>query len=208
MTNLSDLEVISGFQNSDSNVESIFYKDCYRYFREKFIKVLPYSSDFAGLDDLFQDSFLLLWDEIQTKKIHIRDNHLCRFDKNGVSKRMTASLQTYLMSIVKYKNFEMVRESELYVENYEGEATFEEEPPELCVDDVVSLTVNSLPQRCKEILTLFYYERKSLDEILLIRRENTSKDGLKSGKSKCLAKLKEKILVELNKYHLKICLNE
>jgi DNA-directed RNA polymerase specialized sigma24 family protein len=201
---LSDIEVVRGFQNEDANIESDFYKSCYRYFHETYPGVLSFKSDIVELEDLFQDSFLILWDEIRTRKIHVRDNLLCRFDTSGESRRMTASLKTYLMSIAKYKNFEVLREADIYVDEkaLTQDIAFEEEAPGRSIEDIVSLMVNAMPLRCKEILTLFYYEEKTLDEILSIRKENVSKDGLKSSKSKCLTKLKEQIATELSKYQL------
>ena len=65
------------------------------------------------------------------------------------------------------------------------------------VDDCVA----NLPARCKEILTLFYFKKKSLDEILQIRQENTSKDGLKSAKSKCMRQLEERIIETFKEYN-------
>jgi hypothetical protein len=205
MFNMSDIEIIEGIQRNDEHICENFYRSCHRYYMEKRSGVLSFKSNVVELQDLFQDSFLILWTEIQSKKIHIRDNYPCRFDMEGHSRRMSANLHTYLMSIAKYKNFEILRETELFGDDEPStnETDFEEEPPEISAEGIVALMVNSLPQRCKEILTLFYYEQKTLDEILAIREENTSKDGLKSGKSKCMTQLKSKILVEFNKYHLK-----
>jgi hypothetical protein len=199
---LSDIEVVSGFQNDATDIESRFYKSCYRYFKESYSSVLSFKSDVVEPEDLFHDSFLVLWDEMQSKKIHIRDNHLCRFDTNGKSRQMTASLKTYLMSIAKYKNFEVLRETELFGDEAPSlqDAILEEEAPELSAENIVSLMVNALPPRCKEILTLFYYEKKNLDEILSIRKENASKEGLKTSKSKCLKQLREHVSAELTKY--------
>ena len=51
-----------------------------------------------------------------------------------------------------------------------------------------------MPPRCKEILTMFYYDNMSLDEIIEARGEkNISKNGLKVGKYKCMEALKDKI---------------
>jgi DNA-directed RNA polymerase specialized sigma24 family protein len=109
------------------------------------------------------------------------------------------------MAIAKYKNFEILRETEIYsnCEPSENETDFEEEPPELSAENIVAVMVNSLPQQCKEILTLFYYDGKSLDEILDIRTGNANKNSLKSSKTKCMTQLKTKVLDELDKYNLK-----
>lgn len=54
--------------------------------------------------------------------------------------------------------------------------------------------VLELPPRCKEILTMFYYDGLSLDEIMEERGEkNISKNGLKTAKYKCMENLKAKV---------------
>lgn len=47
-----------------------------------------------------------------------------------------------------------------------------------------------LGQKCREVLRLFYYEGKKLDEIQQTLRYD-SKDTVKSQKSRCLKQLKE-----------------
>jgi DNA-directed RNA polymerase specialized sigma24 family protein len=51
-----------------------------------------------------------------------------------------------------------------------------------------------LSNHCREILTLFYVKRMSLEQIMMSRSENTSKDGLKTSKSKCLRQLKTNVV--------------
>ena len=60
-------------------------------------------------------------------------------------------------------------------------------------DRIVSQCLLALPKSCLEILTLFYYERKSLEEILAARPENNTYNGLKTRKSKCISNLKKHI---------------
>lgn len=56
--------------------------------------------------------------------------------------------------------------------------------------DVISDCVAVMSERCRQILTFFYVDRKRLDEILLLLPTFTSKDALKTAKTKCLSKLK------------------
>lgn len=203
---LNDLEVIKGLQEGDGAIEKEFYLACRAYFEGRRSGVFDSTSEAAREAlDVFQDSFLTLWTEIQSKKIFIRDNYPWRIDRNGEGRKMSANLKTYLMAIAKYKNFEVLREEEIYVSD-EGLPLHEEadeDPDDNERENIVRLCVEALPQRCKEILTLFYFEKKSLDEILTIRQENTSKDGLKTGKSKCMSQLKKRILEEFSRHNLK-----
>ncbi len=201
---LTDTEIIEGLQHKNPVVEKSFYLSCQRYFMERRSGVFDYKGGTQGDEDLFQDSFLKLWQEIHAHRIYIRDNYAWRTDRSGNNRKMSASLKTYLMAIAKYKNYELFREEEIYgSEPANAAERMDEEPDENTSEWIVGQCVNGLPQRCKEILTLFYYEGKTLDEILEIRQENQSKDGLKTGKSKCMKTLKEKIIEKFKEYNLK-----
>lgn len=203
-TELSDTEVIEGLQHNDISVERSFYLSCQRYFKDRRSGVFDFKGGAQDEEDLFQDSFLKLWQEIQARQIYVRDNYAWRIDGNGNDRRMSASLKTYLLAIAKYKNYELIREEEVYAPEQASIADREEDTPEEFTSEwIVEMCVNTLPPRCKEILTLFYYENKSLDEILEIRNENQSKDGLKSGKSKCMKSLKDRISAEYERRNLK-----
>lgn len=202
---LSDKEIIEGLQCNDVTVERSFYLSCQKYFKDRRSGVFDFKGGAREEQDLFQDSFLKLWQEIQAHQIYIRDNYAWRIDRNGNDRKMSASLKTYLLSIAKYKNYEMIREEEIYVPEQINTPDREDEQPEEYTSEwIVEMCVNALPPRCKEILTLFYYEGKSLDEILAIREENQSKTGLKSGKSKCMKSLKYKITEEFERRNLKL----
>ena len=203
---LTDLDAIIGVQKGDERVARELFASCRSYFYERHGGVFDFKSSTAQeLSDLFQDSFLKLWIEIKSHKIYIRDNYPWRTDRSGRERRMSANLRTYLMAIAKYRNYEMIREEEIY----QGEMSnvsdrVDEAPEDLTLEQIVLQCVNALPPRCKDILTKFYYDNMSLDEILISRQENTSKDGLKSGKSKCMSQLKGRITTEMNRHNIKL----
>lgn len=201
---LTDEEVIVGLQNNDQAIERRFYLSCRQYFKDRHSGVFVFKEGARDEQDLFQDSFVMLWQEIQTRQIYVRDNYAWRIDSNGNNRKMTASLNTYLLSIAKNRNHEIIREEEPYVPGNNISADKEDSGYEESSSEwIVDMCVDALPPRCKNILTLFYYERKTLDEILEIRNENQSKDGLKTGKSKCMRLLKDRILSEFRRRNLK-----
>lgn len=200
----SDAEVIEGLQNNERDVERGFFRSCKAYFDRCYNGVMVQGKWTRDEGDIFQDSFLMLWQEIQARRIYIRDNHAWRIDKDGVGRQMKASLKTYLMAIAKNKNHERGREEGIYVPEQPNTADSVDEPAEeYTAEWIVEQCVNDLPPRCKDILTLFYYEGKSLDEILEIRQENQSKDGLKTGKSKCMKTLKKRIIEQFHRFNLR-----
>lgn len=208
----TDCEVIVGLQQCDSRVEDWFYHNSKSYFNAHFNEVF---FDQDRKQEIFQDAFLKIWTEISNKKIDIRVGKVCRQQLSGEYRPMTCSLTTFLMTFAKNEYREMLRDvgREVAYDDFTTSAfpeqtmmafDTEEEEKEMknrIVDDCIQQT----SPRCIEILTLFYYENKSLDEIMELRADkNTSKNGLKSAKNKCMTSLREKIEVEFRKYNLSI----
>ena len=73
-------------------------------------------------------------------------------------------------------------------------AVFQDDNPESLRERIVADCVFELPPRCKEILTMFYYEGKKLDNIMMELPTFTSKDALKTAKNKCYTTLKNNVL--------------
>lgn len=205
----SDLEVVMGLQSRQNATEEWFYNNSKKYFMNHFNQVF---FDEDQKVEIFQDSFVRLWTQIENREISIVDNVVCRQQKNGERKPLTCSLNTFLFAIAKNEYRELVRSTkELYVEEY-----YESNNPDIIYhsgeDDeaevkirVVDECIQMMPPRCLEILTLFYIKGKSLDEIMEIRKDkNTSKIGLKSAKYKCMNTLRDKITKMFNQLNLTI----
>lgn len=206
----SDLEVVLGLQARDHKVEEWFYAECRRYVMEKFDEIF---FDQDRKQEVLQEAFIRLWTQIDDLRIKVQDDQIIRQQADGIYRPMTCSLLTFLMAIAKNEYREICRENreEYYAEFFEDEEhavvqqiDWGEEEAEEQKDRIVAELVCQLSPHCREILTQFYYEEKSLDEILESRSDhNTSKDGLKTAKNKCMNTLKERILKEFERYHLK-----
>lgn len=194
----SDIQIVGAYQTGDKKIQQFWYDKC----RSQFGKG---TSNYGGLtdydrDDLFQDSFIILWEKMESHQIYILDGTVHVTTKKGDS--IIPDMLGYFMRIVKNKYLEMFH-SGIYVipinevvassnENFFEELYWDEDP-DVEKDRIVSQSLLSLPKSCLEILTMFYYEKKSLEQILEERPENTSYDGLKSRKSKCMTNLKKRI---------------
>lgn len=194
----TDVQIVEAYQIVDKKIQQFWYDKC----RSQFGKG---TSNYVGLtdyvrDDLFQDSFIILWEKMESHQIHIQDGAVHVTTKKGDVE--IPDMLGYFMRIVKNKYLEMLR-SEKYVlpinvavvpsdDDLFGELYWDEDP-EVEKDRIVSQCLLSLPKSCLEILTKFFYEDKSLEQILQERPENSSYDGLKSRKSKCMTSLKKKI---------------
>ena len=191
------VEIVDAVRQRDSAAEMMLYQKCYKYFKEK-SAMLPYLRK-EQADDIFQESFLVIWTEIQNGKIFTKDGHLVRINKYGEAARMTCTLDSFLMAIARNRHLKVLRKDgpgvfvDIDDRVFSGELVdvdlSERERRMQAIDDQLA----KLSDRCREILTLFYVKGFSLEQILINRPENTSKDGLKTSKSKCLKQLKSNV---------------
>lgn len=209
-TDYTDKEVVTALQQHDRKMEEWFYRKARRYFDDHFRDVF---FDQDSRQEIFQNTFLKLWMEIDNGRISVMEDCVCRQQQDGTRRKMTCQLTTFLMAFARTEYREMVRSlrEDPYAEIADSlqqadmmTATPDEEDPEEMKSRIVDDCISQLPPRCAEILTLFYYKGMGLDEILEARKEkNTSKNGLKTAKNKCMNTLKERIETEFEKYQLK-----
>ena len=204
----TDIQIVEAYQTGDKKIQQFWYDKC----RSQFGKG---TSNYGGLtdydrDDLFQDSFIILWEKMESHQIYILDGTIHVTSKKGDSE--IPDMLGYFMRIVKNKYLEMFHSGKYVMplndvvtssnEDFFAELYWDEDP-DVEKDRIVSQCLLSLPKSCLEILTMFYYEKKSLEQILEERQENNSYDGLKSRKSKCMTNLKKKITESFTKAGLR-----
>lgn len=207
----TDIEAVEALQRRDRRMEDWFYHTQKRYFDEKFNQVF---FDKDRKQEIFQCAFLKLWTEIDNGRISVRNEKVCRQQNDGVYRPMTCTLQTFLMAFAKNEYRELIRSNK---EEYVAELFDDEESTEVTMtfdsaesieeqkNRIIDACIQQMSPNCVEIITLFYYEGKSLDEILDLRGDkNTSKNGLKSAKSKCMNLLRERVTTEMERYHIAV----
>ncbi len=194
----SDVDIVCAYQDKDKRIQQFWYAKCKDQFGKGTSNYL-YITDYDK-DDLFEDSFIILWEKIESRQIYVLDGNVHVISKKGDN--ILPDLIGYFMRIVKNKYLEMLRSGKFAVPINEVVTSSDEdiidelywdEDPEVEKDRIVSKCLLSLPNSCLEILTKFFYENKTLEQILEEREENTSYDGLKTRKSKCMNNLKKKI---------------
>lgn len=207
----TDAEYVRLIQDKHDKVTEEFYHLARRYLKKSYRSVF---SRMDLMEDIFQQSFVKLWTEIETGKIFVGENkELFRYDRNGNIRKLTCSLNTFLIDIAKNDYRSWLRNDRLTLEDdFESFAHMEEvksvvwgeESAETLREQIVNSCILELPPRCKEILTMFYYQGMTLDEIIIARGEkNISKNGLKTSKYKCMESLKAKVRDIFSKYKLK-----
>ena len=179
---MTDIEYIQGFKKNDEHVISAFYTtqrlSFFAFFRTH------YSKDDAYIIDLFQDTCIVLWKNIQHGKL--------------TEEGLTSSLSTYFISIGKYtmmakdrKYKEMTTDNDLQNMNLtdSSEETVEQKESRL---NTIEQTVRNFPSPCSDILIMHYWKQYSNEKIAEeMGYQNT--DTVKTKKYKCMQRLKNKI---------------
>lgn len=198
LPNQFEIDRILRVYKSDYLAEFDLYEHCYNYFCKHFHVSSSVYEEMK--DDIFQDAFLIIWTEIQNRKIYVEGDAIWRVRKNGKAARMTCSLQTFLISIARNRHLNIIRDDTPLMSLDIDSAFFYDLNVEEVADDkdkihqAVDESMLELSRHCIEILTLYYVKGLKLDEILKTRDSNTSKNGLKTSKSKCLSQLKRNVI--------------
>ncbi len=115
--------------------------------------------------------------------------------KRGKIDSLKSNISTYLFGIGKFMIFQKLKkEKKTYDLADFGNLEYEDESYD---ESVYNLQINALEkafnklgEKCQQVLKLFYYEQKSMDEIQQ-ELKYSNKDVLKSQKSRCLKQLKD-----------------
>ena len=181
----------------------VMYQKCKRYFNDHY-KALFFVEEEAK-KDIFQESFIQLWQNIERQKIYVEDGILK--GKNG--EEFEGSLTTYLMSIAVLKYKEWVRD-EIKAHPKEDDVVPQDEQKPTSIDAIkddlykwilygndeqrklaiISYCISHMSERCCEILSRFFYEEKKYETILVELPTYISVNALKTEKYKCLQRLK------------------
>lgn len=190
-------ELVIGTYNKSKKAQYDMYKYCYNYFKQNYRGVF-FVCDEDSANEIFQNSFIKLWENIESKKIYSKDGILIGKD----DKPLKGSLLTYFMGITKLKYLEFVRNNPIkpnidLLLNKDNEYNKAEliaimyGHSENIQLEIIADLLSKMSERCREILTKFYYEEKDLDRILTEIPSITTKEALKTRKYKCILSLKE-----------------
>ena len=191
-----DADLVEGICNRDPKMERKLYDYCKQYFNNHYNNVFFIEDN---KDDIFQESFITLWEHIEQRRIYVEEGKL--YGKNG--EKFSGALTTFFMGIAKLKYLEWVRhEKDAKVSDKEKECgmrkwdleqyqsqLYDDEDEKQRKLDIISDCISKMAERCKEILNKFYYEEKTLDNIMSELPTFTSKDALKTAKYKCMERL-------------------
>ncbi|MEX2350108.1 MAG: sigma-70 family RNA polymerase sigma factor [Flavobacteriaceae bacterium] len=149
------------------------------YKKEFILFARTFSIPEDDIADVYQETIISLYENIQNKKLE----------------HLTSTLKTYLFAIGKFKIYKQLQKNKSLTHG--GNVIHISEEMQVFETEVdgerqqlLKKGLQQLGAKCRKILELYYYKGMTLDEIQA-ELDYTSKDVLKSQKSRCLKQLKE-----------------
>ena len=194
-----EARLIAGMCDGNQLAQYELYEYCADYYCEKYRGIF-YATEEA-VEEIFQSSFIKLWENIECGKVYVEDNVV----KGKDAKPLSGSIRTYFMGIAKLKYLEWLREHPIFADpetemgkKVRAKGFDEQEYMDMLYGDsnniqleIIADVISKMSERCYEILTKFYYEDKNLDRILEEIPSIESKKALKTKKHKCMENLRE-----------------
>jgi RNA polymerase sigma factor (sigma-70 family) len=180
---LTDEQLLEYLRGNDAKLRNRAFNHLYRqYFGMATAFIRQNKGQESDARDVFQDALIVLYDNVRS----------CRFKE-------TSSIGTYLYAIVRNIWLIKLRKRKLLNEltdqyepgeNPEIEEAYFHQNGEL--RPLLDKAFEEIPIVCRDMLRLFYYEKRSMTEIMTIL-EYKNEDSAKSQRYKCLNKLIEVI---------------
>lgn len=190
-----EVRFVQLIRSGNKKAEREFYDYCYEYCLHANGK-----QDFFS-QDCFQETFLQIWTEIQDGRIFLANGVIWRSPKfiGAETTPMTCTLRSFIVDICKKQAIKKRRGSAIIFsttfldisdDDYDAFAREDEEEKLR----IVHASIDEMSVHCRDILTLYYVNGFSMEQIMRKRNAHVSKDGLKSSKSKCLQRLRHSVI--------------
>lgn len=175
-------EIIQGVLQNNDGILRLLYTEIFPKFK---IYVLRNSGNEAQAKDIFQEAFVAFWRNIKENKFKAHEN---------------SSVKGYLLTIAKNKWIDYLRSSANRktivadkVIQLHSETDEEEENASVSEQQEKQMTamqnaLQKLGDNCRTVLNLFYFERKSMDEIS--KKLNIGAASARNQKYRCMEKLR------------------
>ncbi|MGB5417385.1 RNA polymerase sigma factor [Algibacter sp.] len=183
---LNQSELICAIKSNEPNVLKHFYT---ANFKKVEHLILQNSGSVEHAKDIYQEAFITVWTQIKEDKF---------------SPRNDSALQGYLYKIAKNKWMDVLRSKSFKNRNslnYETLAFINDENDDekASTKKKLKLTMRAfknLGQPCKQLLSVFYFDKKSLKEIASeFKIEETT---ARNKKYRCMEKLRAMVLASKN----------
>jgi RNA polymerase sigma-70 factor (ECF subfamily) len=181
---LEQEELVKAIQANNQSVLKSLYQENY-YKTEKYI--IENNGSLEQAKDIYQEAFIAVWENVQNNKF--------------TPKNQTA-LNGYIYTVAKNKwldylksaRFKKTNALDEYEHKIEGEivSSFEDENASKLAKIVANF--NDIGESCKKLLTVFYYESKSLREIAA--ELDITEASARNKKYRCIEKLRALVVTQ------------
>ncbi|MDQ3110772.1 MAG: sigma-70 family RNA polymerase sigma factor [Bacteroidota bacterium] len=171
---INEQELLAALRRSDS---SAFRKVYVLHFNMARYFILKNNGSEEDAHDIFQEAMVVLFEQLSTDKF-----------------TLTSSLKTWLYAVCRNKWLKQLEKQKRNVRLTDFESADDVLLPEEIADEnekmiLLRKSLTRLGIGCRKLLLLFYYFKKSMEEIA-VELNYTNADNAKSQKYKCLQKLK------------------
>jgi hypothetical protein len=196
---LTDPELVQLIQQNQDYLGEV-YKRCKLYSISFMRKMTNGSKNDYELDDVFHDAILVLYEKIV-----------------GGNFELTSSLQTYLNSVCRFQLLNKLGKERLHsdyedntdaadddspmgykssITDYLDEVEDPKESQFIAIENAL-LLMKAAGGHCYELLTLFWYHKKSMND-LTMHFDYSNSDNTKNQKARCQKRLEKLAFNELN----------
>lgn len=193
----TDAEYVEGVFKGNKKLTDELFDVCYTYFSRHFKGVFLKEAD-ENEADIFQNSMIKLWENIENGKLYVEDGVL----KGKDNEPFTGALTTYFMRIANLKYWEWVRKHPVSRHNdIDSTAVLnnlKEDPIDFSIlygnsdnvmIEIIADCISHMSERCNQILTMYYVKKMKLQDIWPEIPTITTYNALKTEKYKCKVKL-------------------
>ncbi len=172
MAAFNDAELLDMLAGSDSAAFSYLYKAHFNMIRNL---VEKNSGTYDDASDIFQETLIIIFEKVRDKKLHI-----------------SCSLKTFIYSIARNQWLKKLnsRKKNVQLKNFEDFIRVEESETEFKQEVDLKNLFAEIGEACRKLLILFYYKKRSMEEISLELNYSNS-DTAKNQKYKCIQRLKK-----------------
>jgi RNA polymerase sigma factor (sigma-70 family) len=173
---LNDKQLVNAIKNGDKDAMVQLYKDNYVSVRNY---ILKNNGNHDDAEDVLQDAIIVVWEKIQNDSLELK-----------------AKLSTFIFAVVKNQWLKRLnklgRQVGMDGVNTEKMTDQKEEISSMDKQLVVDM-MQELGDKCKELLTLYYFDGLDMNSIAE-RMEYNNSDTVKAKKHQCFKQLKTQFL--------------
>ncbi len=177
--------LIDGLKTNDSVILKEFYKSNYQKIE---VFVLKNSGTIDHAKDIYQEAFIRVWK-------NVKDNKFEPQNETALQGYLYQIAKNKWMDVLRSKNFKKTKtinhEKQIIYSDKTDNNELEENEFEKNLNKIMDV-FKILGQPCKQLLTTFYFDKKSLRDIALeLKIEETT---ARNKKYRCMQKLRELVL--------------